>query len=36
MLSGFGFPGSIITVLVLIGLVFLFKKAFRKIANKKK
>lgn len=30
MLNSFGIPGSIITVLVIIGLIFLFRKLFRK------
>ncbi len=30
MLSSFGIPGSIITILCLIGLVFLFRKIFLK------
>lgn len=30
MLNGFEIPGTIITVLTLIGLVFLFRKLFRK------
>lgn len=30
MLDSFGIPGSIITVLVVVGLIFLFRKMFKR------